>query len=200
MYEDKVIDDPNLEFVLSLMDTRNKNCMEQVLHTDFEVTDLEVVNNPNVKSVLFPIANEMSLRVVNGSHQVDPFNNTDAEGEPNYHFEHSNIVKVKRGYFICFHPKLWHSGWTTTYNVNYRVHLYVGFNQASLDDYSKKYDDITQLKGGFNLFFPLGEKELESLNGIVKLDCAINAVWKHNLKRKRPNKDSSSGRFLKSKI
>jgi hypothetical protein len=78
MYEDKVIHDPNSEFVLSLMDTRNKNCKHQVMHTDFEVTDLDVVNNHNVKSVLFPIANEMFLRVVNGSHKVDPFNNTDA--------------------------------------------------------------------------------------------------------------------------
>ena len=165
------------------MDTRNKNCEHQVLHTDFEVTDIDVVNNRNVKSVLFPIANEMFLRVVSGSHKVDPLNNTDAEGESNYYFEHTNIVKVKCGQFICFHPKLWHSGWTTTYDVNFRVHLYVGFNQSSLDEVAKKYEDITRLKGGFNLFFPLGENELESLNGTVKLDCASNAVWKHNLKK-----------------
>jgi hypothetical protein len=75
--------------------------------------------------------------------------------------------------------------------------MYVGFNQSSLDYVAKKYEDVTKVKGGFNLFFPLGENELESLNGIVKLDCASNAVWKHKLKRKKATNDSSTGRFLK---
>lgn len=182
IFEKNIITAENPNFVLSLLDTISEKCVYQVLHTDFDVNDTDIVDNPNIKLVIFPLANDMYLRVVNRSHKILD-KKRDAEGYFNGHFHHTNVVKIKPGEYICFHPRLWHSGWTTKHKQNYRVHLYVGFDSQSLDAVSKKYEKYTGVKDGDNLFFPIDAYALKSLTGEVRKNVSLNAHYIHKTKR-----------------
>lgn len=193
MYENKIINNLDSDFVLSVLDTTSNECVAQVLHTDFNLTDVEIVQNENVKLVLIPLANEMKLRVVKGS-QCYGFEQSMENGYQNHHFKYATVVPIELGQYICIDPRLWHSGWTTKFNVNYRIHLYVGFNKHSLEQVSKKYATITGSSKGDNLFFKLSENVLQCLNGTIQREVYTNAIL---INKERKRQKQSNGKFMK---
>jgi len=203
MFENGIISNLDSDFVLSVLDTTSNKCVAQDIHTDFNLNDTEIVNDPNIKLVLIPLANEMFLRVVKKSHMCGFETSLDKDGIENHHYKHATVVPIQLGQYICLDPKLWHSGWTTKYNVNYRMHLYVGFNKQSLETVSQKYASLTPGSNyGDNLFFRLTENAMQYLNGTYQKEVLLNAVFKHNQQvltsRKRVR--SANGKFVKKEI
>ena len=203
MHVNGIISNLDSDFVLSVLDTTSKKCVAQVLHTDFNLDDTEIVNDPNIKLVLIPIANKMLLRIVKGSHRCGFEKSMDEDGVEHHHYKYASVVPIQLGQYICLDPKLWHSGWTTEYDVNYRMHLYVGFNKQSLEAVSKKYASLTPGSSyGDNLFFKLTDNALQYLNGIYEKAVKVNAVFTHNQKllATRKRQRLANGKFVKKEI
>ena len=200
MHENGIIKNLDSDFVLSVLDTTSKKCVAQILHTDFNLNDTDIVNDPNVKLVLIPIANEMFLRVVKGSHLCGFEKSVDKDGIEDHHYKYATVVPIQLGQYICLDPRLWHSGWITEHDVNYRIHLYVGFNKQSLEAVSKKYASLTPGSSyGDNLFFKLSDNALQYLNGTYEKEVKINAVFTHTqrLLATRKRQRLGNGKFAK---
>ena len=109
----------------------------QMIHVDLPYDD-EYHNKYLTVLPLLKIG--AKVRVVTASHRYESWpefmrrlvSTTDAKAA-----HRTIVIPLTYGEFICFHPKLVHSGWEANFNV--RLHTYIGFNSKKIKDNATYY-------------------------------------------------------------
>lgn len=92
-------------------------------------------NYKNKYLAVLPLLNcGAKVRVVTSSHQYDSWRDCLSKLVSGRvaHKPQTIVVPLNYGEFICFHPKLVHSGWEANFNL--RLHTYIGFTNRKITD------------------------------------------------------------------